>query len=111
MKYLYIHHLGGFSISDKLLDDDSLYCEQCGDSDWLYGSFETFQDFWKLFKDECDIDGSGGYALQYVYPILVSEFNLPDDVRYNNDYQKCCGFCCNDVREILARIEELEKGE
>lgn len=109
MKYLYIHHLGGFSIYDELLDDDYLYCEQCGDSDYLYGSFETFQEFWELFKDECDINGSGGYSLNYVYPIIVKAFNLPDDVKYNDDYERACGFCCNDEQEILIRIEELSK--
>lgn len=109
MKYFYIHHLGGFSIYDELLDDDLLYCEQCGDSDYIFGSFETIQEFWRLFKDEVDIGGSGGYSLNYVYPIIVKAFDLPDDVRYNNDYEKCCGFCCNDEQEILTRIEELAK--
>ena len=109
MKYLYVHHLGGFSICDEPLDDDCLYCEQCGDSDWLYGSFETFQEFWKLFKDECDIDGSGGYSLNYVYPIIVKAFNLPDNVKYNDDYERACGFCSNGDKEILAKINELTK--
>ena len=110
MKYLYDSHMGGLYTSDEELDYDHLYCETCGDSDMLLGSFTTIQDFWNLIKDECNINGSGGYILQYVYPILVSEFDLPDDVQYENDYERDCGFCCNDEREILARIEELVKG-
>ena len=109
MKYLYNSHLGGLYTSDEELDYDYLYCEQCGDSDELIGSFSTIQDFWNLIKEECDINGSGGYSLQYVYPILVSEFDLPDNVRYENDYERDCGFCCNSEREILTRIEELVK--
>ena len=109
MKYLYDSHMGGLYTSDEELDYDHLYCETCGDSDMLLGSFTTIQDFWNLIKDECNISGSGGYSLQYVYPILVSEFDLPDDVQYENDYERDCGFCCNDEREILARIEELVK--
>ena len=109
MKYLYENHMGGIYTSDEKLDYDYLYCEQCGDSDWLYGSFETFKEFWKLFKDECDINGSGGYSLNYVYPIIVKSFNLSDDVKYNDDYERACGFCSNSEKEILARINELIK--
>ena len=109
MKYLYNSHLGGLYTSDEELDYDYLYCEQCGDSDELIGSFSTIQDFWNLIKEECDINGSGGFSLQYVYPILVSEFDLPDNVRYENDYERDCGFCCNSERKILTRIEELVK--
>ena len=67
MKYLYNSHLGGLYTSDEELDYDYLYCEQCGDSDTLIGSFSTIQDFWNLIKEECDINGSGGYSLQYLY--------------------------------------------
>ena len=109
MKYLYNSHLGGLYTSDEELDYDYLYCEQCGDSDTLIGSFSTIQDFWNLIKEECDINGSGGFSLQYVYPILVSEFDLPDNVQYENDYEKDCGFCSNSDKEILAKINELIK--
>ena len=109
MEYLYNDHMGGLYISDEALDYDHLYCKTCGDSDMLLGSFTTIQDFWNLIKDECDINGSGGYNLQYVYPILVSEFDLPDDVKYNDDYERDCGFCSNSDKEILARINELTK--
>ena len=109
MKYLYESHLGGIYIADEQRDHDDLYCEQCGDSDWFLGTFETIKDFWSLIKDECDIDGNGGWTLQYIYPIMVEIFELPDEVQYENDYEKDSGFCCNSEAEILARILELIK--
>lgn len=109
MKYLYNGHMGSMYTSDDLLARESLYCEQCGDSDYLIGSFETIADFWNLIKDECDIDGNGGWALQYVYPIIVSEFDLTDEVKYENYYDKSYGVCCHSDDEILARINELIK--
>lgn len=105
MKYLYDSHLGGLYISDEELDFEARYCKICGDFDRLIGSFETIQDFWNLIKDKCDINGSGGLSLQYIYPIMVEEFDLPDDVKYEKD----CGFCCNSDEEILTRINELVK--
>ena len=65
--------------------------------------------FWDLIKDKCDIKGRGGYSLQYVYPIIVSEFDLPDNVKYDNDYERDCGFCSNSDKEILTRIKKLIK--
>lgn len=109
MKYLYESHLGGIYTEDEILDYDALYCEQCGDYDDYLGSFTTFQDFWNLIKDKCDIKGRGGYSLQYVYPIIVSEFDLPDNVKYDNDYERDCGFCSNSDKEILTRIKQLIK--
>lgn len=104
MKYLYENHLGGLYISDEQLDYDDLYCEQCSDSDWPIGSFETIQDFWALIKDDCNIDGCGGWSLQYIYPFIVNAFDLPDVVECD-DY----GFCYHSDAEIIARIEELIK--
>ena len=109
MKYLYEGHLGDIYITDEQLDYDSLYCEQCGDSDWLIGTFETIKDFWELIKDECDIDGCGGWSLQYLYPMIVGLFNLPDVVEYENDYERDRGICYHSDAEIIARIEELIK--
>ena len=99
--------MGGLFISDDYLDFEEIYCEQCGDSDMLLGTFETINDFWNLIEDECDIDGSGGYSLQYVYPILVGEFELSDLVEYDNDYEESCGFCNAKESDIINRIEEL----
>lgn len=109
MKYLYEGHLGDTYITDEQLDYDSLYCEQCGDSDWLIGTFETIKDFWELIKDECDIDGCGGWSLQYIYPMIVGLFDLPDVVEYENYYERARGVCYHSDAEIIARIEELIK--
>ena len=104
MKYLYESHLGSIYTSDSILDDGDLYCEQCGDRDWFIGSFKNIQEFWELIEDDCDING-GCLSLQYIYPIMVEEFDLPDDVKYERD----CGFCCNSDEEILERIHKLTK--
>ena len=38
--YIYEGHMGGFYSSDEPKDNNELYCEECGNSDWLYGYFE-----------------------------------------------------------------------
>lgn len=111
MKYLYDSHMGGIYTSDELYDYDSIYCETCGDYDEVLGGFTTIQDFWDLIKGRCSINGSGGYSLQYIYPIIVEEFDLPDDVKYKDDYEREYGCCCNSEDEILSRIEELLKDD
>lgn len=45
--YYYISHLGGLYWSDKHYDYDTLYCEECGDSDTDLGWFETFEEAYK----------------------------------------------------------------
>lgn len=105
-KYLYESHLGGLYVSDEIRDFADLFCEQCGDSDQLIGTFNTAKEFWDLVKDECDINGSGGYALQYIYPLMVEEFELMDNTVYENKYEKESGFCCNSEGEILKFIKE-----
>lgn len=107
MSYLYEGHLGGLYTSDYYIDPDELHCEQCGDSDWLLGEYETISDFWDLIEGECDINGSGGWCLQYVYPLMVSEFNIPDKVEYENHERQLMGFCNAADDDIINRIEEL----
>lgn len=107
MSYLYENHMGGLYTSDYYIDPDELYCEQCGDSDWLLGEYETLNEFWNLIESECDINGSGGYFLQYVYPIMVSEFELPDQLEYDDYDDQLRGFCNTNDDDIINRIEEL----
>ena len=109
MQYLYQGHMGGLYTSDEPRDYDSLYCDQCGDSDWLLGAFETIKDLWDLIKDECDIDGNGGWSLQYIYPMIIEEFDLQDVVEYENEDDRYYGVCNHSDKDILARIEELIK--
>lgn len=44
--YIYEGHMGNLYTSDEPLDYDELYCEQCGDSDWLLGYAETKEEAW-----------------------------------------------------------------
>ena len=64
--YIYESHLGGLYTSDEYLDYDDLYCEQCGDSDWLIGYAATKEKAWELLKDDTDINGSGGWDYDYI---------------------------------------------
>ena len=68
--YIYESHLGGLYTSDEYLDYDDLYCEQCGDSDWLIGYAATKEEAWKLLKDDIDINGSGGYSYDYIQTFI-----------------------------------------
>lgn len=106
MKYLYEGHLDSLYISDDYIDDDELYCEDCGDSDWLLGQFNSIEEFWDLVEDKVDIRGSGGYALQYVYPIIVAEFELDDKLDFDNGLDWPL-YCTWDDERLIDRIEEL----
>ena len=75
--YLYESHMGGLYTSENELDYEYLYCEQCGDNDWLIGEYETIEEYWNLIKDDCSINGSGGWCLQSIYVAICKEFNLP----------------------------------
>ena len=105
MKYLYESHLGGIYVTDKKLSSKSLYCEQCGDSDWFLGTFETIKDFWELIGDECDIEGNGGWSLQYIYPMMVDLFGLPDVLEYENDYERVEGFVIIVLQRYLHELK------
>ena len=41
MVYIYDSHLDGFYTNNKKLDDDFLYCETCGVSDYLINSIRN----------------------------------------------------------------------
>ena len=68
--YIYECHMGGLYTSDTCLDYDDLYCEQCGDSDWLVGYATTREEAWNLLKDDTDINGSGGWDYGYIMAFL-----------------------------------------
>lgn len=50
--YVYQSHMGGFYVSKELLDYEDLYCETCGDSDWEYGDFNTFKEFYDVLIND-----------------------------------------------------------
>ena len=65
--YVYESHLGGLYTSDDYISYDELYCEQCGDSDYEIGSFDTFEEFLRCYADNICVDPlDGGYSLDLV---------------------------------------------
>ena len=72
--YIYEGHLGSLYTSDNQLDYEDLYCEECGDSDWLIGYAETREDAWNLLKDDTDIYDSGGWNYNYVQEFINSNW-------------------------------------
>ena len=109
MSYMYESHTGGIYFDAEDIPFSKLYCETCGDCDHLLGKVETLKDCWELIKDSCDIDGSGGWCLQYIYPVLVEEFNITDVIPYKNYNEKSQGFCSLSDDEIIERIENFIK--
>ena len=73
--YIYEGHLGSLYATDYDLDYDDLYCEECGDSDWLIGEADTKESAWVLLKDKTDIDGCGGWDYKYVQDFLAKYFS------------------------------------
>ena len=63
--YFYDNHLGGFYLLDYFKNYDELLCETCGDSDIYLGFYENATSFLSNFRDNIDVDGSGGYDLEY----------------------------------------------
>ena len=75
--YIYEGHLGSLYTSDYVFDSEDLYCEQCGDHDWLVGYARTKAEAWDLLKYATDINGSGGWSYDYVMEFL--DENWDDD--------------------------------
>lgn len=68
--YIYEGHMGSLFTSIEEIDPELLYCETCGDSDWLLGEADTREEAWEILKDITDIDGSGGWDYNYVQAFL-----------------------------------------
>ena len=74
--WLYELHMGGLAAYSYPIPDEDLYCEQCGDSDWELGEFETLPDFLRYYADNiCVDDGDGGYPLDYILDDVAESFN------------------------------------
>lgn len=108
MRYLYDGHIGSIFTTDTRLSTEQCHCETCGDFDWLLGDYETVEQFWNLIKDECDIDNSGGWALQYILPMIVSEFDLPIELTYDDYQSELDGYCSLSNEQILELIEKYK---
>lgn len=65
--YVYESHFGGLYTSDDYIPSDELYCEQCGDSDYEIGQFDTFEEFLRYYADNIYVDPwDGGYDIDLV---------------------------------------------
>lgn len=53
--YIYESHLGCLYVSEDILDINHIYCEQCGDSDWLIGRASTKNEAWDLLNPHTDM--------------------------------------------------------
>lgn len=79
MLYWYASHLGGIYSSTHRIEDDDLYCDQCGDSDEYLGQFETEEEAYKEYRrymgfedtDEVFNDLNGDYEPDVESPFGV----------------------------------------
>lgn len=102
--FLYESHTGGLYFTDNQLNVEQRYCSTCGDIDVLIGAYVDLKHCWEDLKKHCSIDNSGGFALEYVYPILVQEFKLPEKIPYSDWNKQLQGFCSLSEKEILERL-------
>ena len=66
--YIYESHLGGNLYTSYCeLDYEELYCEQCGDHDWIVGFAATKEDAWELLK--------GGWDYEYIKEFIDRNWN------------------------------------
>lgn len=77
--YIYEGHMGSLYTSYDVLEYEDLYCETCGDCDWLIGYADTKEKAWTLLKDYTDIDGSGGWSYDYVQKFINSNWEEQDE--------------------------------
>lgn len=68
--FIYENHLGGLYTSSEEIPFEELFCETCGDCDFLIGEADTREEAWKLLKDDTDINSSGGWAYDYIQEFL-----------------------------------------
>lgn len=87
--YLYEGHLGGLYTTCEILDFEELYCESCGDSDWLLGEFETEQELRELLLYYHEYDG-------------LCDYDIFDEYYTKEDWK-------NEKKEILKTVEEQIK--
>lgn len=98
--YFYWNHMGGgVYYSEEEIDDDDLYCETCGDSDSPLGNFDNFSEFWDYIKDECSINGSGGYDLKHILSVACEAFDIDAGIDIEN----------SDYDIVLNTIERIDK--
>lgn len=73
--YIYEGCLGELYVLDEALDYEELFCETCGDSDYLIGFANNRKEAWNMLKGGMDInDGSGGWNRSYVKEFIESNW-------------------------------------
>ena len=68
--YLYEGHMGSLYVDDEYLDYDDLYCDTCGDSDWLIGNFDSAREALIYMADDINVDECGGWDIEYALEVL-----------------------------------------
>ena len=85
--YIYESHLGGLYEAVDELDYDALYCEECGDSDWCEGYFDSWEEYIKtrdpntFFYSPEYLSELTGIPLEKVLelnPKLAEEYNMEE---------------------------------
>jgi hypothetical protein len=66
--YIYEGHIGSIYTSENQIDYDDLYCETCGDKDYLIGYADTLEEALALFSDE-------DWNMDYIKECLEGSFN------------------------------------
>lgn len=57
--YVYESHLGELYTCAYEIDEDTLFCETCGDYDWCVGFANNREQAWGLLEDL-------GYTIEYI---------------------------------------------
>ena len=69
--YIYSNHLTrNLYILTEEQDEDSLYCEECGDSDYLELHTSSIWEVKEWLRSQLDVFGLGGYSEEYLNCIL-----------------------------------------
>ena len=100
--------MGGIYTTDRELDYDELYCDECGDSDMPIGEAETAPEAWDLLKNETALnEGDGGYVLSYIVPFVMS-FEGGTDVPV--DERGYCTLSDNEMKMLLKNLKDGNSG-
>ena len=96
--YAYESHMGGIYFSQSEYDVDDLYCEQCGDYDWLIGEADNAKDMVAKLADYLVVEPyDGGYDLSEV---------LEDMNKYFDDIPSL-----EEAREIARSVRKESEDE
>ena len=69
--YIYSNHLtGDLYVVNFELEEDYLYCEQCGDSDYLELHTDSIWEVKEWLRSQLDVFGLGGYSKEYLNEVL-----------------------------------------